>query len=73
MRNPFEEFPVSRRSDGCRHETGYSAKLLQDLFMIYSTDLFVEIESRPTCFVPDGVATYQHLHFYLLYKYVHVR
>lgn len=44
MRNPFEEFPVFCRSDGCRHETGYSAKLLQDLFMIYSTDLFVELD-----------------------------
>ena len=72
-RNPFDEFSVSGREDGCRRETGYSAELLLTLFQIYAVDIFVNYRSPPTCFLDDGVATQQQYHFYLMYKYIHVR
>lgn len=70
--NPFDEFPMSDRPEACRWETGHPSSLLLDLFNVYSFDIFDDLDSPLTNLRPNGVATMQHLHFYLMYKYIHV-
>lgn len=71
MLNPFDEFPMSDRPDACRWETGHPSSLLLDLFNVYSYDIFDDLDPPLTNLKPGGVATMNHLHFFLLYKYIH--
>lgn len=70
--NPFDEFPMSDRPEACRHETGYPSSTLHQLFMVYEGEIFDDADPPLTGLVPNGIATMNHLHFYLIYKYIHV-
>ena len=72
MSNPFDEFPMSDRPDACRWETGHPSSLLLYLYSVYSYDIFDDLDPPLTNLNPGGVATMNHLHFFLLYKYIHV-
>lgn len=70
--NPFDEFPLSDRPDACRWETGHPSSLLLDMYNVYSVDIFDDADPPLTNLQANGVATMHHLHFYLIYKYIHV-
>ena len=58
--------------DACRNETGYPARILHLLYEIYETELFDDDDPPLTNLKANGVATMNHFHFYLVYKYIHV-